>query len=186
MERFFRKRFGTAETVAVVVGILVMVFLDHCVFNYANGTAKEILNYVKILWLIIMAVIFGSYTGVIIGVAGTILTQYFAPQLYWFVSAFALGIYGYIIGSYSDKYEIRTGFFRLKQAMFLEFVMLFANILVFIFMNPLVKFITAKSVLLDEMRSGVSYAPYLSVCTILFVCPICYVVNLIHRKIIKK
>lgn len=185
MDRLRRYKFGTVEIIAIIFGILGISYLGHWAHLASSSSIIMVLGYVEVLALALFAAVFGPYAGMIIGMAGTVLSLYFVQTQNGLALAVAMGLYGFIVGYYSSEFGILSDKYVVRDAFRMLSVILLANVLVFTLTIPLLNFYNSKMDIIAEMKRGAYDTAWISAFIVVFLSPLCWVVNIIYTKIIK-
>ena len=91
-------KLGNVEIIATVVGIIGFVIVSMLFGVPDFKSVPSVTTYACVLWLTLVAAIYGPYTGLMTGVIGTGLARVVFGNSIVYVGMIIMGMYGFLIG----------------------------------------------------------------------------------------
>jgi len=152
------REFGHKEILAIIVGILSVLVLSFAVKMLVPEAEEELLGPIGAVVTILIASLYGAFTGLLSGGAGFYAAYYVLYGENNYAVIFIMSVVGLIVGHYSKEYAIKDGQFRGKRILDFILIVLMALILGFVFVGPFVRFLGYKENIYELVNKGVNYS----------------------------
>lgn len=158
MNKSLKYKLDTAEIIAFIAGVLLIIGVKRYLFTYEFFSVNEHRLGIVVFIIAIVAALFGEIAGGFTGFLGTVCAMAVCGDEVNFAVAVSLAVYGCIIGQFADKYMIRDGRFSLNLAYLFLGTNLIGAITCFIFVKPLISYIGYSSDLINGIMNGTKVA----------------------------
>ncbi len=177
-----RYRLNTKEIIAILLGISVYIGVSLCFEIFMPKTLHQIILPVQIIWLTILAALFGPITGVLVSFVGSCVADGLLYGSVNWVDMIPITAMGFGIGKYAYKYGVFDGIFGKKNSFEFNCVQIMVNIFSWAFFYPLSDFFVNHVNLLDGVENGMKIV-FWNVSATLIVCtPILLLISERVRK----
>ena len=148
-------KFGTREIFGLIIGVIGFLGLSLYFGRYDMNEVESFYSQLRLVWLTVFATVFGPFAGMLIGIFGSGLSNIFMGAAIDYISAFVFAMFGFYVGRYSERYSVRRGSFTLRSAVDFNVVQLTANIVAWVFAEPLLNFFFEEANVFEAVDMGI-------------------------------
>ena len=180
---------GIKEIIAVTVGSFLFLQLDIvqqiALPKLFGVVGIDHINF-PIMFIAIVAAMFGPAVGAITGLGGPMLADAVMTQPVNYPVALATCIFGFLIGRYADKFDVLLG--RFEKTAILDFTVahILAGGVAWVMFLPIVRFIDERNNLFADITDGISAFCSGEITTVILGTPILLLVSYIRERVLTK
>lgn len=179
-DKKLRYKLDTAEIVAFIFALFIIIEMNKYVLQFVKKPTNIILVFIIILSC--FSALFGPYVGGITGFLGVICGYSFNGIDVPFGEAFAMLVFGVIVGHFAYVYKVRDGGFGKKQIAIFMLIECIASTVSLVFIKPFIEYMFYDVELFDALWDGMVKSAVVSLPINFVLAIFLFLVNAFHNS----
>jgi len=178
--KILKYKLDISEVIAFIIAMGLLLGINYYLSNHAGRQSNNIVIFAIVLSF--FAAMYGPFVGGIAGFLGIISAYTLRSNIVQYPTAFAMLVFGYIIGRYAAEYKIRDGKFERKQITLFVTMECIASLTSFVFVKPFIEYLIYDTDLYAALWEGMKNAVIVSIPVNFALAIFLFVINVFYKN----